>query len=372
MAQFPKDWTVEPLSGLGEVLMCKRVLKSQTTPMGDIPFYKIGTFGKKADAFIPRDLFERFRKAYSYPKRGDVLVSAAGTIGRTVVFDGSESYFQDSNIVWLGNDERKVLNSYLYWWYQVVEWTTENGGIVTRLYNGSFRATAIVYPDISEQRRIVEALDSIDNLIDNLARRIKKKRMVKQGVMQDLLTGKKRLPGGRGHWEQTTLGTIIRFQKGQLLISKDYRNGSIPVIAGGQSPAGFHDIANRTGVTITISASGAYAGYVAKFEEPIFATDCTTIGESERYDVRFIYYWLKLHQKILYESQSGGAQPHVHARDLEPLSILIPEDITEQHAIAKVLAGMDAEIAVLEAKREKYERIKQGMMHDLLTGKVRI
>lgn len=106
-------WKVETLGDIGKVSMCKRILREQTAPEGDIPFYKIGTFGKKADAYISKELYNEFKSKYSYPQKGSILISASGTIGRAVVFDGEPAYFQDSNIVWIDNDETKVLNSFL-------------------------------------------------------------------------------------------------------------------------------------------------------------------------------------------------------------------------------------------------------------------
>ncbi|HDL5529768.1 TPA: restriction endonuclease subunit S, partial [Mannheimia haemolytica] len=85
------------LGEIGEARMCKRILKEQTSNVGDIPFYKIGTFGKKPNAYISRELFEDYKQKYSYPRKGNILISASGTIGRTVIFDGEDSYFQDSN-----------------------------------------------------------------------------------------------------------------------------------------------------------------------------------------------------------------------------------------------------------------------------------
>ncbi|HEL0817616.1 TPA: restriction endonuclease subunit S, partial [Streptococcus equi subsp. zooepidemicus] len=93
------------LGEIGEIQMCKRILKNQTSSKGDIPFYKIGTFGKIADSFISRELFDEYKKKYSYPKKGEILISASGTIGRTVIFDGENAYFQDSNIVWVSHNE---------------------------------------------------------------------------------------------------------------------------------------------------------------------------------------------------------------------------------------------------------------------------
>jgi len=92
---------MKSLGEVGDICMCKRIMKEQTSEQGDIPFFKIGTFGGKADAYISRGLFEDYKRKFSYPKKGDILISAAGTIGRSVIFDGEDAYFQDSNIVCL-------------------------------------------------------------------------------------------------------------------------------------------------------------------------------------------------------------------------------------------------------------------------------
>ncbi|EAU4681792.1 hypothetical protein EAP58_28070 [Salmonella enterica] len=117
------------LGEIGDVCMCKRIFKSQTASRGDIPFYKIGTFGKRADAYISRGLFEEFKEKFNYPKVGDVLISASGTIGRTVIFDGEDSYFQDSNIVWIDNNENVALNKFLFYYYTIAKWDVAEGGV---------------------------------------------------------------------------------------------------------------------------------------------------------------------------------------------------------------------------------------------------
>lgn len=108
---IPDDWEVKRLGEIGEPCMCKRILKEQTSPTGDIPFYKIGTFGGIPDAYISRELFEQYKEQYNYPKKGTLLLSAAGTIGRVVVFDGKDSYFQDSNIVMMKQKSRMIFYS---------------------------------------------------------------------------------------------------------------------------------------------------------------------------------------------------------------------------------------------------------------------
>ena len=162
------EWLHKKLGEIGEPLMCKRILKEQTTTnsKNGIPFYKIGTFGKEADAYIPIELFEEFKNKYSFPKNGDILISAAGTIGRLVVYNGLPAYFQDSNIVWLGNDESMVLNSYLFHCYSTIKWQTSDGGIISRLYNSDLKNIKIFYSkNPKEQQKIAFCLSSLDEVI---------------------------------------------------------------------------------------------------------------------------------------------------------------------------------------------------------------
>ena len=156
------------LGDLGPVSMCKRVFKSETSPSGDIPFFKIGTFGRSPDAYISRELYEAYKRRYSFPKSGDILISAAGTIGRAIVYDGTPAYFQDSNIVWIDNDESIVSNAYLYYWYRVVQWATD-GGTIKRLYNNNVRRARIAVPSLCEQHRIVLILNDFDALVNDLS-----------------------------------------------------------------------------------------------------------------------------------------------------------------------------------------------------------
>ena len=156
------------LGDIGPICMCKRILKSQTNTVEGVPFYKIGTFGKKADAYISKETFDEYQSKYNFPKKGDVLVSAAGTIGRTVVYDGEPAYFQDSNIVWIDNDESIVLNSYLRYCYELKPWKVSSGGTIQRLYNDNIAKAVIAVPPIEEQKRIVSILDRFDAISNDL------------------------------------------------------------------------------------------------------------------------------------------------------------------------------------------------------------
>lgn len=227
-------------------------------------------------------------------------------------------------------------------------------------------------PPLPEQRAIVRVLSDVDKLIECLDKLIEKKKLIKKGAMQQLLTGKKRLPGFKGEWVKKKLGEIAEIKKGDLITEKTAKKGDIPVIGGGIEPTYYHNKSNRGPNTITISASGANAGYVNFYPYPIFASDCSTIEENNNYDVKFLYHFLKLKQNDIIKLQTGGAQPHVYPEQLKNLMIYFPPTLEEQQAIAQILSDMDAEIEALEKKKEKYEMIKKGMMELLLTGKVRV
>ena len=189
--EFEKDgeWVTKKLGQIGEPLMCKRVFKEQTSENSTdgVPFYKIGTFGKEADSYIPIDLFEEYKNKYCFPKIGDVLISASGTIGRLVVYDGAPAFFQDSNIIWLGNDEKNILNSFLFYSYSTIKWQTSDGGIISRLYNSDFKNMQVRFPkNKAEQVKIASCLSSLDALISAQAEKIEQLKKHKKGLMQCL------------------------------------------------------------------------------------------------------------------------------------------------------------------------------------------
>ncbi len=157
-SQRGEGWVEKTVGEIGKVSMCKRVLKKQTSMLGDIPFYKIGTFGKTANAYISNDVYQEFKDKYSFPKKGEILISASGTIGRRVVYDGEPAYFQDSNIVWVENNEKFVLNEYLYQFYGVCDWNASKGATISRLYNDDLRRIKISFPSIIQQEKLVEKM----------------------------------------------------------------------------------------------------------------------------------------------------------------------------------------------------------------------
>ena len=178
-------WEQRKLGDLAKVEMDKRIYKEQTSAEGEIPFYKIGTFGGKADSYISEDLYNEYTRKYPHPKEGDILISASGSIGRTVVYHGEKAYFQDSNIVWL-NHNGALNNEFLLQFYSRVKWAGLEGSTIKRLYNKNILETEINVPDIREQKNIGEFFTQVDNLITLHQRKLQKLMKLKEAYLEEM------------------------------------------------------------------------------------------------------------------------------------------------------------------------------------------
>ena len=209
------SWEQRKLGEIGSVSMCRRIFKEQTSETGDIPFYKIGTFGAEPDAFISRELFEEYKSKYPYPKKGDILISASGSIGRTVEFAGNNEYFQDSNIVWLSHDER-LSNSFLKCFYSVVKWAGIEGSTIKRLYNDNILNTVICMPSVPEQEHIGLFFENLDNLITLHQRKCALLFSPFQALISMMFTT------STFSWEQRKVGDLLIERNQQAPMSDEY------------------------------------------------------------------------------------------------------------------------------------------------------
>ena len=180
-AGFTDPWEQRKLGEFGSVAMCKRIYKEQTSEQGDVPFFKIGTFGADPDAFISNELFEDFKRTYPYPAPGTLLISAAGSIGRIVEYQGEKAYFQDSNIVWLEHDHR-LNDAFLKPLYSQIEWGLE-GSTIKRLYNKDLLSAEVTIPDDREQKVIGQFFAKLDNLITLHQRKLELLRNTKKSLL---------------------------------------------------------------------------------------------------------------------------------------------------------------------------------------------
>ena len=184
-AGFADDWEERKLGELGSVAMNRRIFKDQTSENEEVPFFKIGTFGSRPDAFISRELFEEYKLKYPYPEIGDILISASGSIGRTVVYQGEDEYFQDSNIVWLKHDNR-LDNKFLKQFYSIVKWQGLEGSTIKRLYNKNILDTDISIPSTIEQNKIGMFFEQLDDTIALHQRKLDLLKEQKKGFLQKM------------------------------------------------------------------------------------------------------------------------------------------------------------------------------------------
>ena len=374
-------WKTKKLGEVAEVCMCKRIFAHQTSKIGDIPFYKIGTFGKEADAYISSQLYEEYKAKYSYPEKGDVLISAAGTLGRTVVFDGRPAYFQDSNIVWLKIDKSQLSNDYLAQYYKVIKWASSEGSTISRLYNGIICDTEILLPPLEEQVAIAEALSDIDSLIFSLQKQIEKKKAIKQGAMQELKKKKKRLPGFSGEWEKNTLKQICEFINGRAYSQHELLSrGKYKVLRLGNLFTNSHWYYTDLELNekqycekgdLLYAWSASFGPTIWDGEKSVFHYHIWKIKCSEMIDKKYLYHFLNADVSSILNELQGGTMFHLTKENMENRLCSYP-NLDEQQAIAQVLSDMDCEIEQLEKKLAKYQQIKQGMMQELLTGRIRL
>lgn len=185
-AGFTDDWELRKLGEVADVEMCKRIFKHQTTPFGTVPFFKIGTFGGVADAYISRQLFDEYRRKYPFPKETDILVSASGTIGKTVIYNGEIAYYQDSNIIWLNINKSKLCNIFLRYLYETINWNKIEGSTIKRLYNSDILSTKVHLPCLTEQTAIGNFFKQLDDTIALHQKELAKYQQIKAACLEKM------------------------------------------------------------------------------------------------------------------------------------------------------------------------------------------
>ena len=362
---FSDAWEQRKLGEIGSVSMCRRIFKEQTSETGDIPFYKIGTFGADPDAFISRELFEEYKSKYPYPQKGDILISASGSIGRTVEFAGNNEYFQDSNIVWLNHDER-LSNPFLKCFYSVVKWAGIEGSTIKRLYNDNILNTVICMPSVPEQKRIGLFFENLDNLITLHQRKFEKLTNVKKSMLEKMFpqNGSSypeiRFKGFTDPWEQRKLGELVDVCSG-----RDYKHlseGTIPVYGTGGYMLSVNDALSYDRDAIGIGRKGTIdRPYILK--APFWTVDTLFYAiPREKADLNFAF---DIFQNIDWKKkdESTGV-PSLSKTAINDIDVLAPKH-GEQQTIGQFFAAIDHLITLHQRELEKLQNIKKSMLEKM-------
>ena len=240
----------------------------------------------------------------------------------------------------------------------------------TNINQDALKALLFAFPKSKdEQQAIAAALSDVDALLNSLDALIAKKRLIKQGAMQELLTGKKRLPGFSGEWEVKRIGQVLKLRYGKSQNGVVVTDGKYPIIGtGGEVGRTNHYLYDRPSIIIGRKGTIDDPKYI---DTPFWTIDTAFYSEvSDNTNPKFLFYKFCTFNWYLYNEASGV--PSLNATTVESVEISIPPSLAEQTAIAEILSDMDAEISALEQKREKTRLLKQGMMQELLTGRIRL
>ena len=299
-------------------------------------------------------------------------LEAEGTRGRCA-FVGAPSTTNQSCLAINGTD--KMCTEYLFWFYRM--WGQYLAfkycqGTKQQSYTADIVKKLPIYgpKDIAEQRAIAEALSDVDGLIAALDKKIAKKRLLKQGAMQQLLTGTKRLPGFTDKWKYVALEHLLEYEQPTkyLVQSTDYIESGTPVLTAGKTfILGYTAETKRIYTNLPVIIFDDFttdSKYVTMpFKAKSSAMKMLQLKD-RRYNLRLVYELMQLIQFPLYDHQRYWISEY------SKLQVYIPSDFEEQQAIATILSDMDKEIADLEAQRDKYRLLKSGMMQKLLTGQI--
>lgn len=351
---IPEDWDV---FAIGQCLKIRHGKNQLDVACLNGQYPILGTGGEIGRASRP---------LYSKPS---VLIGRKGTID---VPRFLESPFWTVDTLFYSEVADCASPKYMFYQFCLVDWYSYNEASGVPSLNAKTIEKILIPspPTKAEQEVIAGALSDADSLIESLQQLITKKRHIKQGTMQQLLTGKKRLPGFSGEWEVKRLGDVCHMKSGEGITSDDIDEHSEFPCYGGNGLRGFSTRYMHDGSYALIGRQGALCGNVVSVDGKFFASEHAIVVTPQK---AINIHWLSrvLARMNLNQYSESSAQPGLSVSKLLAFDCIVPP-YTEQTAIATILSDMDTEIAALETKLAKARQIKQGMMQELLTGKIRL
>ena len=392
-AGFTDPWEQRKLGEFGSVAMCKRIYKEQTSEQGDVPFFKIGTFGADPDAFISNELFEDYKRTYPYPTPGTLLISAAGSIGRIVEYQGEKAYFQDSNIVWLEHDHR-LNDAFLKPLYSKIEWGLE-GSTIKRLYNKDLLSAEVTIPDGREQKEIGQFFAKLDSLITLHQRKYDKLVVFKKSMLEKMFpkdgesVPEIRFAGFTDPWEQRKFGDVADIKTGPfgtLLHAEDYVDDGIPIVTTEHFKTGALPKDKEGIPQVSEEDAKRLEQYRAKEGDILFSRVGSVDANAQvfagqdgwlfsgrvlraRPDLTlvssaYLHYELETEEvkSSVISRAVGGTMASINTEILFQTPIFIPAKMTEQNKIGSTCARLDSLITLHQRKLELLQNIKKSLL----------
>lgn len=401
---IPEDWEVKNVS---ESCLIKARIgwqglkKSEYMSSGDYLLitgtdFDNGQVNWKSCAYVSKARYEQDSNIKIRPQ--DILISKDGTIGK-VAYLGMipKAGTLNSGIFVIRANDRKidqVFLSKIFMSFYFEEFLNRlvAGSTINHLYQKDFVKFCFPLPNSEEQVAIAAALSDVDSLISALTKKIEKKKAIKLGLMQQLLTGKKRLPGFNDKWKSMLLGDIAEVKDGTHQTPQYVKSGGKPFYSVENVTADdFKNVKHisleehkaltsnyrieKGDVLMTRIGSIGCCKYVDWDVDASFYVSLALLKINEKYDSKFISYLSNIKsfkEEVMLNSLVFAIPQKINLGNISLIKVYIPTSKAEQTAIANILSDCDSEIAALEEKRDKYKEIKQGMMQQLLTGKIRL
>lgn len=316
---------------------------------------------------------------------GDILYSRRGDVGRCAhVTKKEEGWLCGTGCLRVTIDSEKADSRFVFFQLQhpdTVGWVEKHavGATMLNLNTTILSSVPIRLPALEIQKRIADILSAYDDLIENNQKQIKlleeaAQRLYKEWFVDLRFPGHentKIVDGVPEGWHRGTVGRIAEFKRGRTITKAQVKGGNVPVVAGGLEPAYYHNVANTKAPVITISASGANAGFVRLYGVDVFASDCSFVDGLGTKSLFFVYEFLKESKVSIDQLQKGSAQPHVYAKDINAMKITIPEKeyLERFDRYAKVLFD---KIKTLQGQNERLKIARDLLLPKLMSGEMEV
>ena len=354
--EFTGEWEKVRLGDNCNIQMCKRIMAAQTNTENGVPFYKIGTIGGKADAYISKELFDEYKTKYSFPRKGEVMITCAGTVGKCIIYNGEDSYYQDSNIVWIDNPNEILSNDFLYHLLCKVNWSHLNSTTIVRIYNDDLRNLKLYYPRHNEQKKITHFLQLINERIATQIKIIEDLKKLKSAIIEKIfnkLNSNKIRLGDIGSYIRglTYSNDDVVEQDGVFVMrsnniingsSLDYQHNIVSVnkqiLTEQQLQNGDIIICMANGSSSLVGKSSFYDGNCST---PITVGAFCGIYRSKELIVKWLFQTSKYRRYIGNSLQGGnGAIANLNGDDILRMSFSIPDAPTKDNSV-KLLTSVD-------------------------------
>ena len=362
-------WKNDKLGSSCNVMMCKRIFAHQTQSNGEIPFYKIGTIGSNPDAYISKELFEEYKEKYNYPRINEVMITCAGTVGRCWQFDGTPSYYQDSNIVWIDNPQEVITNNFIYRLLERTDWSKLNSTTITRIYNDNLRELNCCYPNKSEQNKITDFLLLIDKRIEKQRLLIKNLKKYKRGLLSAIFERKIQFSNNEIWLEKKLKEVCNGFDNQRKPISAELREkGLIPYYGAN----GIQDYVKDyifDGEYVLLAEDGGHFDEFSTMPIAQFINGKAWVNNhahilqgKDTYNTKFIYYAL-VHKDIR-KYINGTSRAKLNQEDMWDIKIIVPS-FKLQIEIVEYFSKLDENIKAQENCLKNLEYLKKGFLQQM-------